>query len=163
MTPDELLDRPALVALIGIVIAFVFCFAAAGCYIAIRNVRMLKILLHMEKLGYKRSPLGIWTWGRAVEVLRAADSMPSLGSSKMDATMQKLREQSDSPIYCYLTAALAILFAAMVVLVGIIAGRATVMLALLPAAMVFLAFHHAFKHTDKAWRNKEVLRKELKQ
>ena len=163
MTPDELLDHPALVALIGMVIAFVFCFAVAGCYIAIRNVRMLKILFYMEKLGYKRSPIGILTWSRAVEVLRAADSMPTLGSSKMDATMQKLREQSDSPIYSYSIAALAILFAAMVVLVGIIAGRAIVMLALLPAAIVFLAFHHAIKHTDKSWHSKEVLRKELKQ
>ncbi len=109
----------------------------------------------MEKLGYKRSPPGIWTRSRAVEVLRAADSMPTLGSPKMDATMQKLREQSYSPIYSRLIAALAILFAAMVVLVGIIAGRAIVMIALLPAAVVFLAFHHAIKHTDKSWRCKE--------
>ena len=27
--------------------------------------------------------------------------------------------------------------------------------ALLPAAVVFLAFHHAIKHTDKYWRCKE--------
>ena len=162
MTPDELLDHPALVALIGGVVAFGLCFVVAWCYIAIRGVRMLKILFHMEKLGYKRSPFGMWTWSRAVEVLKAADSMPTLGSSKIDATMQKLREQSDSPVYGCLIAALAFLFAAMVVLVGIIAGRAIVMLALLPAAIVFLAFHHAIKHTDKSWRSKEVLRKELK-
>ena len=155
MTPNELLDHPALVALLGMVVAFVFCFAVGWCYTAIRNVRILKILLHMEKLGYKRSPPGIWTRSRAVEVLRAADSMPTLGSPKMDATMQKLREQSYSPIYSRLIAALAILFAAMVVLVGIIAGRAIVMIALLPAAVVFLAFHHAIKHTDKSWRCKE--------
>ena len=34
-----------------------------------------------------------------------------------------------------------------------IEGRQLV--ALLPAAVVFLAFHHAIKHTDKYWRCKE--------
>ena len=155
MTPNELLDHPALVALLGAVAAFSLCFFVAWCYIAIRVVRMLKILFHMEKLGYKRSPCGAWTWSRTVEILKAADSMPTLGSSKMDAIRQKLRKQTDSTVLGWLIAALAILFAAMVVLVGIIAGRAIVMIALLPAAVVFLAFHHAIKHTDKSWRCKE--------
>jgi hypothetical protein len=67
----------------------------------------------MEKLGYKRSPCGVWTWSRTVEVLKAADSMPTLGSAKMDAIRQKLRKQSDSPVLGWLIAALAFLFAAM--------------------------------------------------
>ena len=29
------------------------------------------------------------------------------------------------------------------------------LVALMPAAVVFLAFHHAIKHTDKYWRCKE--------
>ena len=155
MTPNELLDHPALVALLGAVAAFSLCFCVAWCYIAIRVVRMLKILFHMEKLGYKRSPCGAWTWSRTVEILKAADSMPTLGSSKMDAIRQKLRKQTDSTVLGWLIAALALLFATMVVIAAIIAGRAVVALALLPAAVVFLAFHHAIKHTDKSWRCKE--------
>ena len=155
MTPNELLDHPALVALLGAVAAFSLCFFVAWCYIAIRVVRMLKILFHMEKLGYKRSPCGAWTWSRTVEILKAADSMPTLGSSKMDAIRQKLRKQTDSTVLGWLIAALALLFATMVVIAAIIAGRAVVALALLPAAVVFLAFHHAIKHTDKSWRCKE--------
>ena len=155
MTPNELLDHPALVALLGAVAAFSLCFFVAWCYIAIRVVRTLKILFHMEKLGYKRSPCGAWTWSRTVEILKAADSMPTLGSSKMDAIRQKLRKQTDSPTLGWLIAALAFLFATMVVIAAIIAGRAVVALALLPAAVVFLAFHYAIKHTDKSWRCKE--------
>lgn len=155
MTPNELLDHPALVALLGAVAAFSLCFFVAWCYIAIRVVRTLKILFHMEKLGYKRSPCGAWTWSRTVEILKAADSMPTLGSSKMDAIRQKLRKQTDSTVLGWLIAALALLFATMVVIAAIIAGRAVVALALLPAAVVFLAFHHAIKHTDKSWRCKE--------
>ena len=155
MTPNELLDHPALVALLGAVAAFSLCFFVAWCYIAIRVLRMLKILFHMEKLGYKRSPCGAWTWSRTVEILKAADSMPTLGSSKMDAIRQKLRKQTDSTVLGWLIAALALLFATMVVIAAIIAGRAVVALALLPAAVVFLAFHHAIKHTDKSWRCKE--------
>ena len=72
-------------------------------------------------------------------------------------------------IYCimgdaalgWLIAALAFLFAAIVAIAAIIAGRAVVAFALLPAAVVFLAFHHAIKHTDKSWRCKESERKEL--
>jgi len=154
MTPNELLDHPALVALLGAVAAFSLCFFVAWCYIAIRVVRTLKILFHMEKLGYKRSPCGAWTWSRTVEILKAADSMPTLGSSKMDAIRQKLRKQTDSTVLGWLIAALALLFATMVVIAAIIAGRAVVALALLPAAIVFLAFHHAIKHTDKSWRCK---------
>ena len=156
MTPNELLDHPALVALLGAVAAFSLCFFVAWCYIAIRVVRTLKILFHMEKLGYKRSPCGAWTWSRTVEILKAADSMPTLGSSKMDAIRQKLRKQTDSTVLGWLIAALALLFATMVVIAAIIAGRAVVALALLPAAVVFLAFHHAIKHTDKSWRCKEA-------
>ena len=155
MTPNELLDHPALVALLGAVAAFSLCFFVAWCYIAIRVVRTLKILFHMEKLGYKRSPCGTWTWSRTVEILKAADSMPTLGSSKMDSIRQKFRKQTDSPTLGWLIAALAFLFATMVVIAAIIAGRAVVALALLPAAVVFLAFHHAIKHTDKSWRCKE--------
>jgi len=155
MTPNELLDHPALVALLGAVAAFSLCFFVAWCYSAIRVVRTLKILFHMEKLGYKRSPCGAWTWSRTVEILKAADSMPTLGSSKMDAIRQKLRKQTDSTVLGWLIAALALLFATMVVIAAIIAGRAVVALALLPAAIVFLAFHHAIKHTDKSWRCKE--------
>ena len=155
MTPNELLDHPALVALLGAVAAFSLCFFFFFCYIAIRVVRTLKILFHMEKLGYKRSPCGAWTWSRTVEILKAADSMPTLGSSKMDAIRQKLRKQTDSTVLGWLIAALALLFATMVVIAAIIAGRAVVALALLPAAVVFLAFHHAIKHTDKYWRCKE--------
>ena len=155
MTPNELLDHPALVALLGAVAAFSLCFFVAWCYIAIRVVRTLKILFHMEKLGYKRSPCGAWTWSRTVEILKAADSMPTLGSSKMDAIRQKLRKQTDSTVLGWLIAALALLFATMVVIAAIIAGQAIVMIALLPAAVVFLAFHHAIKHTDKSWRCKE--------
>jgi hypothetical protein len=155
MTPNELLDHPALVALLGAVAAFSLCFFVAWCYNAIRVVRTLKILFHMEKLGYKRSPCGTWTWSRTVEILKAADSMPTLGSSKMDAIRQKLRKQTDSTVLGWLIAALALLFATMVVIAAIIAGRAVVALALLPAAIVFLAFHHAIKHTDKSWRCKE--------
>ena len=155
MTPNELLDHPALVALLGAVAAFSLCFFVAWCYIAIRVVRTLKILFHMEKLGYRRSPCGAWTWSRTVEILKAADSMPTLGSSKMDAIRQKLRKQTDSTVLGWLIAALALLFATMVVIAAIIAGRAVVALALLPAAVVFLAFHHAIKHTDKSWRCKE--------
>ena len=155
MTPNELLDHPALVALLGAVAAFSLCFFVAWCYIAIRVVRTLKILFHMEKLGYKRSPCGAWTWSRTVEILKAADSMPTLGSSKMDAIRQKLRKQTDSTVLGWLIAALALLFATMVVIAAIIAERAVVALALLPAAVVFLAFHHAIKHTDKSWRCKE--------
>ena len=155
MTPNELLDHPALVALLGAVAAFSLCFFVAWCYIAIRVVRTLKILFHMEKLGYKRSPCGAWTWSRTVEILKAADSMPTLGSSKMDAIRQKLRKQTDSTVLGWLIAALALLFATMVVIAAIIAGRAVVALALLPAAVVFLAFHHSIKHTDKSWRCKE--------
>ena len=155
MTPNELLDHPALVALLGAVAAFSLCFFVAWCYIAIRVVRTLKILFHMEKLGYKRSPCAAWTWSRTVEILKAADSMPTLGSSKMDAIRQKLRKQTDSTVLGWLIAALALLFATMVVIAAIIAGRAVVALALLPAAVVFLAFHHAIKHTDKSWRCKE--------
>ena len=155
MTPNELLDHPALVALLGAVAAFSLCFFVTWCYIAIRVVRTLKILFHMEKLGYKRSPCGAWTWSRTVEILKAADSMPTLGSSKMDAIRQKLRKQTDSTVLGWLIAALALLFATMVVIAAIIAGRAVVALALLPAAIVFLAFHHAIKHTDKSWRCKE--------
>ena len=154
MTPNELLDHPALVALLGAVAAFSLCFFVAWCYIAIRVVRTLKILFHMEKLGYKRSPCGAWTWSRTVEILKAADSMPTLGSSKMDAIRQKLRKQTDSTVLGWLIAALALLFATMVVIAAIIAERAVVALALLPAAVVFLAFHHAIKHTDKSWRCK---------
>jgi hypothetical protein len=154
MTPNELLDHPALVALLGAVAAFSLCFFVAWCYIAIRVVRTLKILFHMEKLGYKRSPCGTWTWSRTVEILKAADSMPTLGSSKMDSIRQKLRKQTDSPTLGWLIAALAFLFATMVVIAAIIAERAVVALALLPAAVVFLAFHHAIKHTDKSWRCK---------
>ena len=156
MTPNELLDHPALVALLGAVGALVLCFAVAGIYITLRNVRVLKILSHMEKLGYKRSPSGIWTLSRATEVLKAADGMPTLGSAKMDATRQKLREQSDSPVFGRSVAILALLFAAMVVLMTIATGRAIVALALLPAAIVFLAFHHVFKHTEEPWRRKET-------
>ena len=156
MTPNELFDHPALIALLGAVAAFSLCFFVAWCYIAIRGVRTLKILFHMEKLGYKRSPCGAWTWSRTVEVLKTADSMPTLGSAKMDATRQKLREQTDSPALGWLIAALALLFTAMVVIAAIIAGRAVVAFALLPAAVVFLAFYHAIKHTDKSWRCKEV-------
>ena len=155
MTPNELLDHPALVALLGAVAAFSLCFFVAWCYIAIRVVRTLKILFHMEKLGYKRSPCGTWTWSRTVEILKAADSMPTLGSSKMDSIRQKLRKQTDSTVLGWLIAALALLFATMVVIAAIIAERAVVALALLPAAVVFLAFHHAIKHTDKSWRCKE--------
>ena len=155
MTPNELLDHPALVALLGAVAAFSLCFFVAWCYSAIRVVRTLKILFHMEKLGYKRSPCGAWTWSRTVGILKAADSMPTLGSSKMDAIRQKLRKQTDSTVLGWLIAALALLFATMVVIAAIIAGRAVVALALLPAAVVFLAFHHAIKHTDKSWRCKE--------
>ena len=155
MTPNELLDHPALVALLGTAAAVCLCFLVAWCYIAIRVLRTLRILFHMEKLGYKRSPCGVWTWSRTVEVLKAADSMPTLGSAKMDAIRQKLRKQSDSPVLGWLIAALAFLFAAMVVIAAIIAGRAVVVLALLPAAVVFLAFHHVIKHTDKYWRCKE--------
>ena len=154
MTPNELLDHPALVALLGAVAAFSLCFFVAWCYIAIRVVRTLKILFHMEKLGYKRSPCGAWTWSRTVEILKAADSMPTLGSSKIDSIRQKLRKQTDSTVLGWLIAALALLFATMVVIAAIIAGRAVVALALLPAAVVFLAFHHAIKHTDKSWRCK---------
>ena len=156
MTPNELLDHPALVALLGAVAAFSLCFFVAWCYIAIKVVRTLKILFHMEKLGYKRSPCGAWTWSRTVEILKAADSMPTLGSSKMDAIRQKLRKQTDSTVLGWLIAALALLFATMVVIAAIIAGRAVVALALLPAAVVFLAFHHAIKHTSESWRCKET-------
>ena len=155
MTPNELLDHPALVALLGAVAAFSLCFFVAWCYFAIRAVRTLKILFHMEKLGYKRSPCGAWTWSRTVEILKAADSMPTLGSSKMDSIRQKLRKQTDSPTLGWLIAALSFLFATMVVIAAIIAERAVVALALLPAAVVFLACHHAIKHTDKSWRCKE--------
>ena len=155
MTAHELLDHPALVALLGAVAAFSLCFFVAWCYNAIRVVRTLKILFHMEKLGYKRSPCGAWTWSRTVEILKAADGLPTLGSAKMDATRQKLREQADSPVFGWLTALLAFLFAVMIVLAAVVAGRAIVALALLPAAMVFLAFHYAIKHTDKSWRCKE--------
>ena len=155
MTAHELLDHPALVALLGAVAAFSLCFFVAWCYNAIRVVRTLKILFHMEKLGYKRSPCGTWTWSRTVEILKAADGLPTLGSAKMDATRQKLREQADSPVFGWLTALLAFLFAVMIVLAAVVAGRAIVALALLPAAMVFLAFHYAIKHTDKSWRCKE--------
>ena len=155
MTAHELLDHPALVALLGAVAAFSLCFFVAWCYNAIRVVRTLKILFHMEKLGYKRSQCGAWTWSRTVEILKAADGLPTLGSAKMDATRQKLREQADSPVFGWLTALLAFLFAVMIVLAAVVAGRAIVALALLPAAMVFLAFHYAIKHTDKSWRCKE--------
>ena len=156
MTSEELLGHPALVMLLGALAALVPCFAVAGIYITLRNVRVLKILSHMEKLGYKRSPSGIWTLSRATEVLKAADGMPTLGSAKMDATRQKLREQSDSPVFGRSVAILALLFAAMVALMAIATGRAIVALALLPAAIVFLAFHHAFKHTEEPWRRKET-------
>jgi len=157
MTSEELLGHPALVMLLGALAALVPCFAVAGIYIALWNVRVLKILSHMEKkLGYKRSPSGIWTLSRATEVLKAADGMPTLGSAKMDATRQKLREPSDSPVFGRSVAILALLFAAMVVLMAIATGRAIVALALLPAAIVFLAFHHAFKHTEEPWRRKET-------
>ena len=155
MTPHELLDHPALVALLGTAVVFGLCFLVTWCYVAIKGVRTLKILFHMEKLGYQRSPCGTWTWSRTVEVLKAADSMPTLGSSKMDAIRQKLRKQTDSTVLGWLIAASAFLFATMVVIAAIIAERAVVALALLPAAVVFLAFHHAIKHTDKSWRCKE--------
>ena len=154
MTAAELLDHPALVALLGAAAAFLLCFPVVWCYIAIRNVRVLKILLHMEKLGYKRSPCGIWTISRIVEVLKAADSMPTLGSPKMDATMQKLRAQSDSPVFGWLLAVLGLFLSGVVAFVAISTGRAIVAIALAPAALVFLAFHIAIKHTDKSWRYK---------
>jgi hypothetical protein len=44
----------------------------------------------------------------------------------------------------------------MVALMAIATGRAIVALALLPAAIVFLAFHHAIKHTCESWRCKET-------
>ena len=156
MTPHELLDHPALVALLGAVAAFSLCFFVAWCYIAIRAVRTLKILFHMEKLGYKRSPCGAWTWSRTVEILKAADSMPTLGSSKMDAIRQKLRRQTDSPVLGWLTAVLAFLFAVMIVIAAIVAGRAIVVLALLPGVLVLLALHLVVKRTDKSWRCKEA-------
>ena len=155
MTPNELLDHPALVALLGAVAAFSLCFFVAWCYIAIRVVRTLKILFHMEKLGYKRSPCGAWTWSRTVEILKAADSMPTLGSSKMDAIRQKLRRQTDSPVFGWLTVVLAFLFAVMIVIAAIVAGRAIVALALLPGVLVLLALHLVVKRTDKSWRCKE--------
>ena len=159
MTSDELLDQPALVVLLGAMVSVVLCFAVAYIYGMVEIVRKHKILSHMETLGYRRAPSGIWTRRRAVEVLKAADSMPTLGSPKMDATRQKLREQLDSPVYSRLIAALGFLFAAMVVIVAIVAGRASVTLALLPAAIVFPAFHHAIRHTDKSWRSNETVRK----
>ena len=154
MTPHELLDHPALVALLGTAVVFGLCFLVTWCYVAIKGVRTLKILFHMEKLGYQRSPCGTWTWSRTVEILKAADSMPTLGSSKMDSIRQKLRKQTDSTVLGWLIAALAFLFVVMIVIAAIVAGRAIVVLALLPAAIVFLAFHHVIKHTDKSWRCK---------
>ena len=88
MAPSEILDHPALVALLGTAAVFGLCFLVTWCYGAIKGVRTLKILFHMEKLGYKRSPCGTWTWSRMVEVLKAADGMPTLGSAKLDATRQ---------------------------------------------------------------------------
>ena len=152
MTPHELLDHPALIALLGAMVALALCFFAAWLYIAVRNIRVFKILHHMRKLGYMRSSSAWWSISRMTEVLNAADAMPTLGSAKMDATRQKLREQVDSPVFGWLIAALPMLFAAMVALVAIASGRAIVALALLPAAMVFLAFHYAIKSTDKSWR-----------
>ena len=82
MTSDELLDQPALVVLLGAMVSVVLCFAVAYFYGMVEIVRQHKILSHMEKLGYRRAPSGIWTRRRAVEVLKAADSMPTrlLGS-----------------------------------------------------------------------------------
>ena len=156
MTPHELLDHPALVALLGTAVVFGLCFLVTWCYVAIKGVRTLKILFHMEKLGYQRSPCGTWTWSRTVEVLKAADSMPTLGSSKMDAIRQKLRKQTDSTVLGWLTAVLAFLLAVMIVLAAIMARRAIVALALLPGVLVLLALHRVVKRTDKSWRCKEV-------
>ena len=155
MTPHELLDHPALVALLGTAVVFGLCFLVTWCYGAIKGVRTLKILFHMEKLGYLRSPCGTWTWCRTVEILKAADSMPTLGSSKMDAIRQKLRRQTDSPVFGWLTVVLAFLFAVMIVIAAIVAGRAIVALALLPGVLVLLALHLVVKRTDKSWRCKE--------
>lgn len=154
MTPHELLDHPALVALLGTAVVFGLCFLVTWCYLAIKGVRTLKILFHMEKLGCQRSPCGTWTWSRMVEVLKAADSMPTLGSSKMDAIRQKLRKQTDSTVLGWLTAVLAFLFAVMIVLAAVVAGRAIVVLALLPGVLVLLALHLVVKRTDKSWRCK---------
>ena len=156
MTPHELLYHPALVALLGTAVVFGLCFLVTWCYVAIKGVRTLKILFHMEKLGYQRSPCGTWTWSRTVEVLKAADSMPTLGSSKMDAIRQKLRKQTDSTVLGWLTAVLAFLLAVMIVLAAIMARRAIVALALLPGVLVLLALHRVVKRTDKSWRCKEV-------
>ena len=152
MTNAELLDHPAIVVLIGAVVSFLICFVVAWIYIARRIVRVFKILFHMEKLGYKRSPCGIWTRERMAEVLKAADKMPTLGSEKMDATRQKLREQSDSPVFGWLLATLALLFLLMIAFAAVVTGRAVVVLALLPAGIMFLAFHHAIKCVDNSLR-----------
>jgi len=156
MAPSEILDHPALIALLATAAVFGLCFLVTWCYVAIKGVRTLKILFHMEKLGYQRSPCGAWTWSRAVEVLKAADGMPTLGYAKMDATRQKLRDQTDSPVLGWLTAVLAFLFAVMIVLAAVVAGRTIVALALLPGVLVLLALHCVVKRTDKSWRCKET-------
>ena len=156
MTATELLNHPALIAFIGAVVAFVLCFATTWIYIAVGNIRVFKILFHMEKLGYNRSLNGWWTRKRMIEILKAADGMPTLGSPKMDATMQKLRGQVDSPMFRWLLAGQFLAFATIAVCMAIISGRTTIIpLALLPAAIIFLVFNFLMKTTNKSWRCKE--------
>ena len=153
MTLSELLDRPALIVLIGALASFVLCFATTWIYIAIGNIRVFKILFHMEKLGHKRSLNGWWTRKRMIEILKTADGMPTLGSPKIDATMQKLREQVDSPMFRWLLAGQFLAFVAIAVCMAIISGRIIIIpLALLPATIVFLVFNFAIKATNKSWR-----------
>ena len=153
--PSELIEHPALAALIGVAVVFHLCFVAAWIYIATRVIPLLKILFHMEKLGYRRSPIGIWTWGRAIEVIKTADARPTLGSAKMDSAMQKLRNQSDSPILGWLMAALALLDTAMAILVAIVVEQAIVVIVFLPIVIMFLAIYLAIRRFDKSWRCKK--------
>ena len=56
-------------------------------------------------------------------------------------------------LLCFL-AVLGLFLSGVVAFVAISTGRAIVAIALAPAALVFLAFHIAIKHTDKSWRYK---------
>ncbi len=151
MDLHELLAHPAVLLLLVAFMAFFVCFFIVWVHCALMVFRVLRILLHLEKLGYQRSPLGWWSWRMVREFLASADRMDSLGSPKMDVVREKLRKQVDSHFAVWMLVLLSALLTVIVVLFAFLSGKPVVLWALLPFCIVFYVLYRAMKFQD-SWR-----------
>lgn len=136
MSAKELMARPAWLLVLATGLATIGIFAAVWLWLAIATARKLRLIRFAQRRRLVCHP-NPWTSKRAQrEYLAKINRLPSLGDAAMDALRQRLRRQSESPIFAWLLLVLFLLFVALVVSFAFASGDPLVLLLIIPLGAV---------------------------